>query len=94
MNLKIKTMKSLILLSIFSLSFLFIKAQDVWSEEIPLTDSSSINTRAVVLLKPNETFMFYEKKNSDGDPSSIYYRDIQNMSEEIPLLSDKRKFFP
>lgn len=63
-----------------------LSAQD-WSEPVALTDTSSYNSNPALLLGSDFCYMFYEKKLEVGSPSMIFFRDIQNMAQEIVLLS-------
>ena len=83
-------MKKLVLLSVAIILSGIIQAQyELWSDPVVLTDSLSYNSDPAVLVLSNSSYMFYEKKWDSISQSMIYYRDIENMTDEQVLLSNE-----
>jgi hypothetical protein len=75
------------LIIIFFLIVMSSSAQwEPWSDPVNLTDTLSYNSNPVLFVGNNFSYMFYEKKLEENSPSMIYYRDIENMTEELPVF--------
>ncbi len=87
---------------LFSIILLFISkvsADSGWSTPVPVTDSNSDNINCTTDFfdfdgdyQPDSLFMFWEK-SSDGNTTSIYYRDLYSMSEPKVVLSQENVHF-
>ena len=81
------------------LSISYIYADSSWSDPIPVSGSSTDNTNCTTNFfdfdgdyQPDSLFMFWEK-SSDGNSTSIYYRDLYSMSEPKLVLSQENVHF-
>ena len=83
-------MKKAIIISIVIFIAISVKSQvyETWSAPIALTDSSSFNSNPeVVVLNANESYMFYEKKQSQSGNREIWWKKISgSMSDEQMLI--------
>ena len=79
---------TLFLIIIFSATTQLFAQYSEWSDAAILTDTVSLNSNPTVMnIYPKDTtYMFYEKRTDSAAPSAIYFRDIQNITEEHPLL--------
>ena len=80
------------------LGFIFIghlfAGDGYWSIPFSLTDSSTNNTNCTVSIiefgdDPDSLFLFWEKSFEDGF-TSLYYRDLNSMSEEKCIISKEQ----
>jgi hypothetical protein len=82
-------MKKAILISIVIYISVSLKSQgyQTWSDPVALTDSSSFNSNpAVVNYGWGESYMFYEKKQSQSGNSEIWWRKISDPTSDEQML--------
>lgn len=69
-----------------------IAQEDEWSTPIPITDSLSNNSNPVMVRAMHRDYVFYEKETSENT-TSIYMRNITEMTEETVVFQEEGVVF-
>lgn len=76
-----------LLFSVILINNKCIAQNEIWSDPISVTDSISFNKNPEIISIGNKIYMFWEKSNDDTS-TSIYMRNISDMTEPVAVLKE------